>query len=209
MGREGGPPRRHRARRRLRRGALPGAGGPDRQGIRQARRSGQQRGIPGNARLDRGDQRRGVGLHLPYQRLRIFLSSQGSGRSDAARRQHHRHLVGQREITISRIARLRDHEGRYRQLHRRVGAVDRAKRSTRQLRRARPGLDAADPIDDAGRESETVRQPGSARSPGAARRTRRALRDAGLRRVRATSRAPTSLSPAASPRSRRPIRHGS
>ena len=90
---------------------------------------------------------------------------------------------GQRRCAESRPHRLRDHQGRDPELHRRARATARGEGHPRELRRTGADLDAADPVDDAAREGEELRLAGAHEARGPAGRTRRRLRDAGLRRI--------------------------
>ena len=82
---------------------------------------------------------------------------QGGGAAHEAGRRDHQHDVGQRRHAQADAAGLRDDQGRDPELHRRAGAAAGRQGHPRQLRRARPDLDAADPRDDAAGAGEELR----------------------------------------------------
>ena len=170
LGRAGRSPRRTRRGRRLAGRALPRDRRHDGARARPHRRPGQQRGVPDEPRRPRGDQRRGVGLHLRHQRLRDVLPGEGGAAAHAAGVVDHRQHVGELRHAVPAARAVRRDEGRDRQLLRQPRADAGAARHPGQQRGARPDLDAADPGDDAAGEGREVRRRHPAGPTGTARR---------------------------------------
>ena len=134
--------------------------------------------------IHRGNLRRRVGQDVPRQHLRVFLPGQGRDAPHEAGRQHHRDVVGQRQDAVAAIARLRDHEGRDRELHRGARAIRR--------REGHPGRTASAPARSGRRSSRRPCRTRKSRS--SARRCRWAVP-----RSRSSSPPPTSCWPPTNP----------
>ena len=86
--------------------ALPGHRRSCSPGVRPRRHLGQQRRPSGELQVDRRDQRRRVGCHVPDQHPRDVLSHQGSGAAHARGQRHHQHDLGQRGYSVSAQTRI-------------------------------------------------------------------------------------------------------
>jgi hypothetical protein len=90
----------------------------------------------------------------------------------------HQHGFDQFRQPESYVARLRDYEGRYPELHCRAGVIAGRKEYPRKCRGAGPDLDAADSLDDVRGCGRQIRQPGSVETSRAAGGARDGLRNA-------------------------------
>ncbi|CAA9510599.1 MAG: Dehydrogenases with different specificities (related to short-chain alcohol dehydrogenases), partial [uncultured Solirubrobacterales bacterium] len=181
-GRGGGPPRGAGARRRGRPGALPRDRPAGRRRLWANRRAGQQRRLPDEPQLARGDPGRGVGPHLPDQHHRDVPSLQGEPPAHGLGVLDHQHLLDQLRPAGAHAVRLRGHQGGDRQLHGQPRSASGRAGHPRQQRGAGAGLDAADPLHHAARAGRDLRHR-HADGPGRATgRGRAGVRDARDRR---------------------------
>ncbi len=74
--------------------------------------------------------------------------------------------LDQQQIAVAAALGLCDDEGRHRQFHGGPRATARRERNSRQLRRPRTDLDAADPVDDGARQGRAFRREHAAQTPG-------------------------------------------
>ena len=164
--------------------------------VRAHRRPGQQRRLPDEPRGPRRDQRRGVGAHLRHQRLRDVLPGQGGRAAHAPGLLDHRQLLGQLRHAVARRWRpTRRPRPRSRTSAPAWPSCSGPGDPGEQCR-ARPDLDAADPVDDAGGEGRALRRGHPARTRGPARRTRAGATSCWPPTRAATCPAPESRSPA-------------
>ncbi|CAA9533562.1 MAG: Dehydrogenases with different specificities (related to short-chain alcohol dehydrogenases), partial [uncultured Sphingomonadaceae bacterium] len=175
-GRGRGPAMRADAGRHRRPGALPRDRRARRRRVRAHRPPRQQRRVPDVARQPGGHARRGVGPDLPGQHHRYVPPVQGGAAPHGAGlgdREHEFSQLRQGPAAASRL--FRDQGGDY-QLHRQPRAIGRGARRARELRRARPDLDAADPVHDAARKGRKLRAGRAHETARAAARGRAAVR---------------------------------
>ncbi|CAA9227519.1 MAG: Short-chain dehydrogenase/reductase SDR?, partial [uncultured Corynebacteriales bacterium] len=174
----------HRARGPHRRAGLPAGDRPRGRRAGRHRHPGEQRRLPdGAARRHRRHHHRAVRPGAQDQPVRDVLAVQEGAAAPAGRRQHHQHLLHPVLPALPGAAGLRHHEGRHRQLHQGPGPAAGRARDPGELRRPRPGLDAADPGDHAGREHRGLRlghPAGPRRAAGRARPGVRVLRLPGV-----------------------------
>ena len=157
---DAGRTRRPGPRRRLRPAALPQTS-CDRavRRVRPHRRPGEQRRVPDDPRDARRDPRRGVGAtRSPTNVEAMFHLCKAAVPHMAAGLVDHRQLVGQLRHALADAGALRRDQGRDRQLLRQPGPDARATGDPGEQRRARPDLDAADPLDDAAGEGRELRR---------------------------------------------------
>src|ERR671933_29101 len=182
LGRAGRPPRRAAPGRHRRPAALPGHRRARRGRVRPARRPGQQRRLPTHLREDRGHRRRGVGPHLPHQHPRHVLPEPGGRAAHEPGRLDREHDLDPGQGPLAPAPGLRRHQGRDLELHGRARADAGRPRHPGERGGAGPGLDAADPVDHAGREGGELRAADPAGAGGAAAGAGAGVRAAGVGR---------------------------
>ena len=160
--------------RRARVRPVPRRRGPHRRRAGRARRARQQRRLPEGAAALRGHHRGAVGPHVPHEHLRLLLHGPGGAPAPARGRLDHQHRQHRRPHGARDPDRLHGQQGGHPRVHQVARAPSRRAQDPRQLRGARPGVDAQHPGHDAAtrrsRTSATRSRSGAPASPRSWRR---------------------------------------
>ncbi|CAA9485072.1 MAG: Oxidoreductase, short-chain dehydrogenase/reductase family, partial [uncultured Solirubrobacterales bacterium] len=143
-GRRGGAALLDDRRRCRRRELLLGGRRADRHRVGRARRTRQPRRRAARAAALRGHQLRPARAHVPHQRLRRLPHHQGRSGAHPRGRRDSQHNLARRLPGQPDADRLRVDQRRHYRAHSLARDISRGARHSRQRRRARPGLDAAD-----------------------------------------------------------------